>query len=159
MEPATDPETLTEAQQVVLRRFHEARQAGLTHVEARLFAESDTEIRLLRSLVAKGCGPALMAKNPDLREGVGRTAHCHQMGTVATLEAILARAAAPEPQHREHLTEPDALREKRRLHALELALLRAEVAELRKLVDAANGRRPSGVRPRLREAPRSDPPR
>lgn len=46
----------------MLRRFREARAAGLTRVEARLFAESDVDIGLLRKCVAGGCSPLLMAK-------------------------------------------------------------------------------------------------
>lgn len=36
-------------------RFDEAREAGLTAVEAKLFAESDRDIGELRKLVKAGC--------------------------------------------------------------------------------------------------------
>lgn len=36
-------------------RYDEARKAGLTPVEAALFAESDRELSELRKLVANGC--------------------------------------------------------------------------------------------------------
>jgi hypothetical protein len=63
LEPAaTEREQPTEAQLVVFRRFREARKAGLTLVEARLFAESDVDVGLLRKLVAGGCAPALAAR-------------------------------------------------------------------------------------------------
>lgn len=51
-----------EAGRVVLRRYAEARAAGLTSVEARLFAESDADVGLLRALVRGGCKPQLIAK-------------------------------------------------------------------------------------------------
>lgn len=38
-------------------RYDEARRAGLTPVEAALFAESDRDIGELRRLVEKGCPP------------------------------------------------------------------------------------------------------
>lgn len=44
------------------RRFEEARDAGLTLVEARLFAESDIDIGLLRKCVEAGCPAILLAK-------------------------------------------------------------------------------------------------
>ena len=47
---------------VVLHRFTEARQAGLTLVEARLFAESDTDVGLLRTLVNGDCPSKLIAR-------------------------------------------------------------------------------------------------
>lgn len=42
---------------VVWRRYDEARQAGLSPVEALIFADSGEDIGLLRKLVAKGCPP------------------------------------------------------------------------------------------------------
>lgn len=51
-----------EQREVFVRRFKEARAAGLTLVEARLFAESDCDIGLLRKLVEFGCPPAQIAK-------------------------------------------------------------------------------------------------
>lgn len=38
-----------------LRRYREARRAGLTIVEARLFAESPADVGELRKLVKGGC--------------------------------------------------------------------------------------------------------
>lgn len=62
-EPETaESELSTEAQVVVFRRFREARDAGLTLVEARLFAESDADVGVLRKLVAGGCKPATAAR-------------------------------------------------------------------------------------------------
>lgn len=43
--------------EVLRRRYQEARQAGLTIIEARLFSESDRDIGELRKLVDKGCPP------------------------------------------------------------------------------------------------------
>ena len=40
---------------VLLNRYREAREAGLTVVEARLFAESDRDVGELRKLVRAGC--------------------------------------------------------------------------------------------------------
>ncbi len=50
-----------EQRRVVLRRFDEAREAGLTRVEALRFAESDADVGLLRRLVGAGCAARLMA--------------------------------------------------------------------------------------------------
>lgn len=44
-----------EGVEVYRRRYHEARRAGLTMVEAQLFADSATDIGLLRRLVKDGC--------------------------------------------------------------------------------------------------------
>jgi hypothetical protein len=52
----TDHE-LTEPQKVVRWRFREARDAGLTRVEARLYAESEIDCSDLRRLVANGATP------------------------------------------------------------------------------------------------------
>lgn len=41
--------------EVLRRRYTEARKAGLTIVEARLFSESDADIGELRKLLAAGC--------------------------------------------------------------------------------------------------------
>jgi hypothetical protein len=43
-------------------RYEQARNAGLTKVEARLFAESDRSLEELRRLVALGCKPQVIAK-------------------------------------------------------------------------------------------------
>lgn len=52
----------SELQEIIRWRYHQACQAGLTRVEARLFAESDTDIGLLRQLVAAGCPAQLIAR-------------------------------------------------------------------------------------------------
>jgi hypothetical protein len=44
-----------EEQQILLWRFAQGRRLGLSHVEARLFAESDADLGLFRCLVARGC--------------------------------------------------------------------------------------------------------
>lgn len=47
---------LTDEQlEILRRRYTEARKAGLTIVEARLFAESDADVGELRRLVEHGC--------------------------------------------------------------------------------------------------------
>lgn len=43
-----------ELRQARKNRYHEARDAGLTHVEATLFAESDEDIGTLRKCVKNG---------------------------------------------------------------------------------------------------------
>lgn len=48
-------EVRDEVEEVSLHRFREARQAGLSIVEACLFAESSVDVGELRSLVAAGC--------------------------------------------------------------------------------------------------------
>ena len=47
---------------VFSRRYREARRAGLSIVEARLFAESDADVRDLRRLVERGCPLELLPK-------------------------------------------------------------------------------------------------
>lgn len=54
--------TLTEMERVLLHRFNEAREAGLTLVESHRFAESSTDVGQLRRLVAKNCPAAMIAK-------------------------------------------------------------------------------------------------
>ena len=56
------PETLheqeplsKEEQQILLWRFAQGRRLGLSHVEARLFAESNADLGLFRGLVSRGC--------------------------------------------------------------------------------------------------------
>lgn len=56
----TEAPTREEAE-VYLRRFQEARAAGLTRLEARMFAECDRDVGELRRLVELGCAPKLMA--------------------------------------------------------------------------------------------------
>jgi hypothetical protein len=41
-------------------RLEEARQAGLTDLDAELFAGNDQDVGLLRRLVADGCAPRLI---------------------------------------------------------------------------------------------------
>lgn len=48
--------------EVLRRRYKEARQAGLSIAEARLFSESNQDIGTLRKLVAGGCPPRLIAE-------------------------------------------------------------------------------------------------
>lgn len=56
METAEASDELSDEQlEVLRRRYVEAREAGLTIVEARLFAESDRDVGELRRLVKKGC--------------------------------------------------------------------------------------------------------
>ncbi len=55
-------EQCDEARRVVMRRYQEARDAGLTLVESRLFAESGVDVGLLRSLVRHHCRPQLIAR-------------------------------------------------------------------------------------------------
>ena len=43
------------------RRYREARKARLTIAESELFADSDTDIGILRKLHKAGCDPALIA--------------------------------------------------------------------------------------------------
>ncbi len=56
------PEKSDLARCVAMRRFNEARQAGLTLVEARLFADSDVSVGLLRACVKGACRPQLIAR-------------------------------------------------------------------------------------------------
>lgn len=51
-----------ERSEVLTRRFHEARAAGLTRIEARNFAESDVDVGQLRKLVRGGCAPKTIAE-------------------------------------------------------------------------------------------------
>jgi len=50
-----------EADEVHRRRNQEARDAGLSELEANVFAINDTDIGQLRKLVADGCPPDLIA--------------------------------------------------------------------------------------------------
>ncbi len=50
-----EADTSDEQLQVLRRRYTEARKAGLTLVEAKLFAESDADVGELRRLVRAGC--------------------------------------------------------------------------------------------------------
>ena len=44
------------------QRYKEAKAAGLTMVERRLFAESNSDIGVLRKLVKDGCPPELISR-------------------------------------------------------------------------------------------------
>lgn len=57
-----DPDFDWENSTVYYNRYHEAKKAGLTILERRLFAESSTDVALLRKLVADGCPPELIAQ-------------------------------------------------------------------------------------------------
>lgn len=57
-----DPDFDWEASTVYYNRYHEAKRAGLTVLERRLFAESDVDIGVLRRLAANGCPPDLIAQ-------------------------------------------------------------------------------------------------
>ncbi len=56
------PAHLGELVRVRRRRYWEAVDAGLTTIEARLFADSEVDVGELRRLVDKGCGPELIAR-------------------------------------------------------------------------------------------------
>lgn len=58
----TDVDAELEVAQVLRRRRREALAAGMSPVEARLFAESEIDIGQLRHLVAAGCPDSLLAK-------------------------------------------------------------------------------------------------
>jgi len=58
----TDNALCDEAQAVFDHRFFEARDAGLTRVEARKFAESTTHVGLLRQLVRDRCPAITIAR-------------------------------------------------------------------------------------------------
>jgi hypothetical protein len=60
--PSEPRQPLTDAQKVVRWRFKEARSAGLTRVEARLYAESEQDVSILRLLVAHGATAQQIAK-------------------------------------------------------------------------------------------------
>ena len=51
-----------EERRVVRWRFREIRRLGLSHVEARLLAETGADLGLVRRLVADGCPPSLALK-------------------------------------------------------------------------------------------------
>ncbi len=56
------PHLSDEMYQVHKRRYLEARAAGLTIVESKLFADSERDVGQLRSLVASHCPTGLLAK-------------------------------------------------------------------------------------------------
>ena len=51
-----------EGRRILRWRFRELRSLGLSHVEARLLAETGTDIALIRRLVGDGCPPSLAVK-------------------------------------------------------------------------------------------------
>jgi hypothetical protein len=55
-------EQAKELADIVFRRKREARKAGMSVVEARLFAESAIDISALRHLVELDCPPELIAR-------------------------------------------------------------------------------------------------
>lgn len=57
-----DEEAPSEALSVIQWRFEQAREAGLTRIEARLWAESEADVGELRKLVAKEAKPQQIAK-------------------------------------------------------------------------------------------------
>lgn len=59
-EPEVRLDRMEEQQEAVRRRYKEARAAGLSIVEAKLFAESDADVGQLRKLVAGECPPRLI---------------------------------------------------------------------------------------------------
>ena len=61
-EPADAPVLDDEQWQRHKWRYDAARRAGLTLVEAKLFADSDVDIGELRRLHAAGCPPELLAR-------------------------------------------------------------------------------------------------
>jgi hypothetical protein len=56
-----DGEWSDELLEVRRRRYQEAREAGLSIVEAKLFADGDQDVGTLRRLVALHCEPDLIA--------------------------------------------------------------------------------------------------
>jgi hypothetical protein len=63
LETDTDEATVVdEKRQVVLWRYQQARDAGLTLVEARIFSECDQDVGVLRQLVRRGCPPTVIAR-------------------------------------------------------------------------------------------------
>lgn len=55
-------EIVDEQGQVELRRYREARQAGLEHKEASIFAVGGEDVGVLRQLVRDGCPAGLIAR-------------------------------------------------------------------------------------------------
>lgn len=59
---APTPAICDEQIAVLERRFLEARRAGLSHTDARRFAEGACDVGVLRRLVADGCPVVLLAR-------------------------------------------------------------------------------------------------
>jgi len=51
-----------EDRKILRWRFRELRGLGLSHVEARMLAETGTDLALIRKLVGQGCPPSLAVK-------------------------------------------------------------------------------------------------
>jgi hypothetical protein len=51
-----------EERRVLRWRFREIRKLGMSHIEARLLAETGADLGLVRQLVANGCPPSLALK-------------------------------------------------------------------------------------------------
>jgi hypothetical protein len=62
MREGVKDEELGEQARVVYHRYKEAREYGLTRLEARLYAESTIDASELRRLRRAGCAPAIAAK-------------------------------------------------------------------------------------------------
>jgi hypothetical protein len=62
MQQGVADQELGEQGRVVLHRYKEAREYGLTRLEARLYAESQIDVSELRRLRLAGCDPAIAAK-------------------------------------------------------------------------------------------------
>lgn len=61
-EQPDDDHVSDELLEVRRHRYKEARDAGLSIVEAKLFADSNSDVGWLRRLVADDCPPALLAR-------------------------------------------------------------------------------------------------
>lgn len=61
-EEEEQPGLSDEERRVLSWRFSEIRRLGLSHMDARLLAESGADLGLMRRLVAKGCPPSLALK-------------------------------------------------------------------------------------------------
>lgn len=59
--PEQDEPLNEESLEVRRRRYHEALDAGLSALEARIFADNGQDVGVLRRLVAGGCPPRLIA--------------------------------------------------------------------------------------------------
>jgi hypothetical protein len=57
-----ESERSEEERRVLRWRFREIRRLGLSHIEARLLAETGADLSLVRRLVANGCPPSLALK-------------------------------------------------------------------------------------------------
>lgn len=51
-----------ETEAVYRHRYREARDAGMSIVEAQLFADSDGDLAVLRKLLAAGCTPQMILR-------------------------------------------------------------------------------------------------